>query len=286
MVSVVFFMMRLAPGGPFDEERPLSPEALARVRAAYHLDEPLLAQYLRYMGGVLRGDLGPSLRSSYSVSERIGMKLPVSVELGLWSLAVALAVGVTAGVLAASRPNSMRDHVPMALAMTGICVPNIVLGPLLVLVFGVWLRWLPASGWDSPACRVLPVVALGTAYAAYFARLARGGMLEVMGQDFMRTARAKGRGEAGAVVAHGPSRRHPTVVTFLGPAAAGLLTGPLSSRTFSTCPAWAPSSSTRPSTVTTPWSSARSLSTASSSSSSTSPSTSPRRGSTRACAPT
>lgn len=225
MVSVVFFMVRLAPGGPFDEERPLSPEALARVRAYYRLDAPLWRQYVDYFAGVMQGDLGPSLRSSYSVAERIGMRLPVSVELGVWSFVIALALGMSAGLLGAARPNTLRDHAAMGLAMTGICVPNIVLGPVLVLVFAIWLGWLPGSGWFGPASRVLPVATLATAYAAYFARLTRGGMLEVLRQDFMRTARAKGRSETGAVLAHGLRAGIQPVVTYAGPAAAGLLSG-------------------------------------------------------------
>ena len=225
IMTGVFFMVRLAPGGPFDEERPLTPEARERVRAYYNLDASLFEQYLDYMADLLRADLGPSLRSSYSVKERIAMKLPVSVELGVYSLVFAVALGLTAGVLAASRPNSLRDHLPMSLAMTGICVPNIVLGPLLALVFGILLGWLPVSGWDVPSSKVLPVVALGTAYTAYIARLARGGMIEVISQDFIRTARAKGLAESRVVVRHALRGGIQPVVTFLGPAAAGLLTG-------------------------------------------------------------
>ena len=226
IVTLVFFMMRLAPGGPFDEERPLPPEAIARMREHYNLDASLWRQYLEYMGELLRGNLGPSLKKrDYTVNELVALKLPVSVELGLYALIYAVVLGLTAGVLASSRPNSWRDHLPMSFAMIGICVPNIVLGPLLVLVFAIWLGWLPASGWGEPASRVLPVVTLGTAYTAYIARLARGGMLEVMSQDFIRTARAKGLGEAAVVVRHALRGGIQPVATFLGPAAAGLLTG-------------------------------------------------------------
>jgi len=225
ILTLVFFMVRLAPGGPFDSERPLSAEAQKRIRAYYHLDASLGQQYIEYMAGVLRGDLGPSLRSSYSVNERIAMKLPGSVERGLYSLAFARLCGLGAGVFAATRPNTWRDHVPMSLAMCGICVPNIVLGPLLVLGFAIGLGWLPASGWDAPASRVLPVATLGTAYTAYIARLARGGMLEVMSQDFIRTARAKGLGEGAVVVRHAMRAGLQPVVTFLGPATAGLMSG-------------------------------------------------------------
>ncbi|NQU43646.1 ABC transporter permease [bacterium] len=225
MVTLVFFLVRLAPGGPFDSERPLSPQALERVQAYYKLDAPVWKQYLDYLGGVARGNLGPSLRSSYSVSERIASKLPVSAELGLYSLIFALVFGLAAGVFASTRPNSWRDHAAMSAAMTGICVPNIVLGPLLVLVFAIVLGWLPSSGWESWQSRLLPVVTLGTAYTAYIARLARGSMLEVLSQDFVRTARAKGLSESAVVVRHAMRAGLQPVVTFLGPATAGLLSG-------------------------------------------------------------
>lgn len=226
IMTLTFFMVRLAPGGPFDTDKRVSPEAQQRLEAHYRLDAPLLVQYWEYMRGVFRGDLGPSFRkSSRSVNEWIALRLPVSLELGAYALVVALLLGMGAGLLAAMRPNSAADHGAMALGMAGICIPNFVLGPLLVLVFSLWLGWLPVAGWRSAADKVLPSLTLGAMYAAYIARLTRAGILETMSRDFIRTARAKGMGEARVVVVHAlPGGIQPTIA-FLGPATAGLLTG-------------------------------------------------------------
>ena len=226
IVTLTFFLIRLAPGGPFDSERAVSPEVMAQLKAHYNLDAPIWRQYLDYVWGVAHGDLGPSFKKpSYTVREWIEMRLPVSLELGVYGLAVALVIGLTAGVVAALRPNSWSDYVPMSMAMVGICLPTFVLGPLLVLVFGLWLDWLPVAEWNGPATKIMPAITLGTVYAAYIARLSRGGMLEVLSQDFIRTARAKGLGEAAIVLKHGLRGGLQPVVAFLGPAAAGLLTG-------------------------------------------------------------
>ena len=226
ITTVVFFVIRLAPGGPFDAERNVSAEVLKNLNAYYHLDEPLYRQYLQYMGDLLHGDLGPSFKNaSWSVNELIALGAPVSLELGVYALAVALAIGLAAGIVASTKPNTARDHIPMSLAMLGICVPTFVLGPLLVLVFGLWLDWLPVAGWDGPQYKLLPALTLGAAYAAYIARLTRGGMLEVLAQDFIRTARAKGLSRGRVVLRHALRGGVQPVVSFLGPAAAGLLTG-------------------------------------------------------------
>ncbi|MDX9975857.1 MAG: ABC transporter permease subunit [FCB group bacterium] len=226
IVTLTFFLVRLAPGGPFDSERAVSPEVMRQLEAHYNLDAPLWRQYVDYVAGVLQGDLGPSFKKpSYTVREWILMRLPVSLELGAYALVVALAIGLTAGVIASLRPNSWTDYVPMSMAMAGICLPTFVLGPLLVLVFGLWLEWLPVAEWNEPATKVLPSLTLGTVYAAYIARLSRGGMLEVLSQDFIRTARAKGLNEASVVLKHALRGGLQPVVAFLGPAAAGLLTG-------------------------------------------------------------
>jgi len=226
IVTLVFFLVRLAPGGPFDTEKSVPPEVLANLESYYNLDLPLWRQYLMYLGQLFRGDLGPSFtNANFSVNELIGLGFPVSLELGVYALAVALAIGLAAGVSASLKPNSARDYVPMSLAMAGICIPNFVLGPLLVLVFALWLGWLPAAGWDGPLYKILPAFTLGAAYAAYVARLTRGSMLEVLSQDFIRTARAKGLSEARVVLRHGLRGGIQPVVSFLGPAAAGLLSG-------------------------------------------------------------
>lgn len=226
IITLTFFLARLAPGGPFDAEKQVPPEVKKRIEAFYHLDQPLAAQYWDYLKGVARLDLGPSFKQPIrSVRQWIALRLPVSIELGVYALGFALLIGLTAGLVAALRPNSWTDHTPMALAMTGICIPNFVLGPLLVLVFALWLDWLPVSGWRTPADKILPSITLGAAYAAYIARLTRGGMLEVLSQDFIRTARAKGCGEATILLKHALRGGIQPVVTFLGPATAGLLTG-------------------------------------------------------------
>lgn len=228
IITLAFFMMRLAPGGPFAQERTLPPEIEANLRAAYGLDKPLIAQYADYVGGVLTGDFGPSFKyRDFTVTELIAQGLPVSLRLGLSALIVAVLAGVTLGTLAALRQNSWLDHTVMSLAMTGIALPNFVVGPLLSLVFGVYLRLLPTGGWGGGAAdhMVLPVIALALPYIAYIARLTRGSMIEVMRSNYIRTARAKGLPEWLVVRRHALKAGLLPVVSFLGPAAAGLITG-------------------------------------------------------------
>lgn len=225
IVSITFFIIRIAPGGPFEAERHVAPEVLEQLKEHYNLGGSIPQQYFRYLGSLVHGDLGPSLKQNRTVNELIAQGFPVSLELGAYGLAVALVLGLAAGLSAALAPNTWRDHLPMSIAMIGIGVPNFVLGPLLVLVFALWMEWLPAWGWDEPASKILPSITLGMMYAAYIARLSRGGMLEVLSQDFIRTARAKGLSEARVVLRHGFWGGIQPVVAFLGPAAAGLLTG-------------------------------------------------------------
>lgn len=226
IATMTFFLIRLAPGGPFDAERNVSDQIKRELNAQYHLNEPLWRQYMDYLRQLSHGNLGPSFKNpGRTVNEIIEEGFPVSLELGFYSLCVALLIGLAAGITAALRPNTAQDYGPMACAMAGICIPNFVLGPLLVLVFGLWLDWLPVFGWDSAASKILPSITLGAAYAAYIARLTRGGMLEVLSQDFIRTARAKGLSEARVVLRHALRGGIQPVVSFLGPAAAGLLSG-------------------------------------------------------------
>ncbi len=226
IVTGVFFLVRVAPGGPFDADRVVSAEVLGTLNAYYHLDVPLHRQYLDYMARLVHGDLGPSFKNAnWSVNELIALGFPVSLELGLYALAIALALGLLAGVLAALKPNTLWDYIPMSLATLGICVPAFVLGPVLLLVFALYLHWLPVAGWDGPSYKVLPSLTLGIVYAAYIARLTRGGMIEIMTQDFIRTARAKGLSETRVVLRHALRGGLRPVVSYLGPAAAGLLSG-------------------------------------------------------------
>jgi oligopeptide transport system permease protein len=226
IITGTFFMIRFVPGGPFTSERAITPEIKRNLEAHYGLNRPLYRQYLDYCGSVLRGDLGPSFKyPTRTVNEIIADKLPVSVELGLISLGIALGIGLPLGVLAAVKRNTWVDYVCSSFAMAGICVPTFVMGPLLILLFAIHLGWFNASGWDEPIDRVLPSLVLGLVYAAYVARLTRGGMLEVLSQDFIRTARAKGAGEARVILKHALRGGLTPVVSFLGPAIAGIVTG-------------------------------------------------------------
>ena len=227
VITLTFFMVHSAPGGPFDEEKAVSPEVLIKLNERYNLDEPLMVQYFDYLGNVLQGDFGPSFRyPSRSVTELISIGLPITFELALYAILFALMLGIVAGVISSLRPNTAYDYIPMTVAMAGICIPSIILGPSLTLIFGIWLNWLPVTGWgDIPGDKILPTITLGTAYAAYCARLTRGGMLEVLNQDFIRTARAKGLSEFRVVVVHALRGGLTPVIAFLGPAMAGLLAG-------------------------------------------------------------
>ena len=227
VITLTFVMVHSAPGGPFDEEKAVSPEVLVKLNERYNLNEPLVVQYFDYLGNVLQGDFGPSFRyPSRSVTELISIGLPITFELALYAILFALMLGIIAGVVSSLRPNTAYDYVPMTIAMAGICIPSIVLGPSLTLIFGIQLNWLPVTGWgDIPGDKVLPTITLGTAYAAYCARLTRGGMLEVLNQDFIRTARAKGLSEFRVVVVHALRGGLTPVIAFLGPAMAGLLAG-------------------------------------------------------------
>ncbi|MBT5901996.1 oligopeptide ABC transporter permease OppB [Opitutaceae bacterium] len=226
IITATFFMIRFVPGGPFTSEKAVSPEIKANLEAHYGLDKPLYQQYFDYLGSLMKGDFGPSFKyPNRTVNEIIADKLPVSLELGLTSLVVALILGITLGVIAAIKRNTWMDYFSSAIAMTGICIPTFVLGPLLVLVFAIHLGWFNASGWYTSYDRVLPAATLGLVYSAYVARLTRGGMLEILNQDYIRTARAKGASEFRVIFRHALRGGLLPVVSFLGPAIAGILTG-------------------------------------------------------------
>jgi oligopeptide transport system permease protein len=226
IITATFFMVRFVPGGPFTGEKAIPPEIMKNLEAHYGLDQPLWKQYLTYLGSIARGDLGPSFKyPNRTVNEIIGAKLPVSLELGGLALGVALVLGLTLGVLAAVRRNSWLDYTASSVGLLGICVPTFVLGPILVLIFAIQLGQFNASGWDEPADRVLPSLTLGFVYAAYIMRLTRGGMLEVLNQDFIRTARAKGASETRIILRHALRGGLLPVIAFLGPGIAGILTG-------------------------------------------------------------
>ncbi|GAB5450780.1 MAG: oligopeptide ABC transporter permease OppB [Halioglobus sp.] len=227
VITVTFFLVRVAPGGPFDGEKAVIPEVKAALEAQYRLDLPLWQQYTAYLGDLAQGDLGPSFKyPGRSVNELIASGLPITAELGFYALLIAVLIGGLAGVIASLKPNTAQDYIPMSAAMIGICMPSFLLGPILLLVFGIYLEWLPVSGWgDLPGDKILPAITLGSTYAAYVARLSRAGMLEVLSQDYIRTARAKGLPEWQVVVGHALRGGMIPVVAFLGPAFAGVLSG-------------------------------------------------------------
>ena len=228
VVTLAFFMMRLAPGGPFDQERPLPPEILRNIERAYHLDEPLVQQYLRYLGGLLTLDFGPSYRTKdFTVGELLAAGAPASFKVGGLAALLATVLGMTAGITAALRQNSWIDYAVMSSAMVGIAIPNFVMAPLLTLVFGVMLGWLPAGGWGggAPQFIVLPVLALALPQVARIARLVRGSMIEQLHANHVRTARAKGLREQIVVVRHALRGALLPVISYLGPMTAALLTG-------------------------------------------------------------
>jgi oligopeptide transport system permease protein len=226
LIASAFLMIRAAPGGPFDTERKLLPEIEANLRAAYHLDEPLYQQFGRYLYGLAHFDFGPSFQyRDYTVTELIVTGFPVSLKLGGLAMLLALVAGVAAGCLAAFNQNSRVDYGVTALSMTGISIPSFVMAPLLVLVFAVYLHWLPAGGLGDASNLVLPVVALALPQIAYVARLTRGSMIEVLRSNFIRTARAQGLSTAQIVLRHALKPALLPVVSYLGPATALVITG-------------------------------------------------------------
>jgi oligopeptide transport system permease protein len=230
IVTAAFFLMRAAPGGPFDAEADLEPEVLANIRAAYDLDQPLPTQYWRFLTRAVQGDFGPSLvYKDFSVTELIAIGLPVSITLGLAAKLVALLLGSLAGIVAALRQNSAVDHAVMGLAMTGIALPAFVTAPVLALFFGLYLQWLPVAGWNDGALAnlVLPVTALALPQVAVIARLMRGGMLEVLRSNFVRTARSRGLRERTVVWRHVLPSAVVPLVGYLGPSLAAVMTGSL-----------------------------------------------------------
>ncbi len=253
IITLTFVMVRSVPGGPFSAERKVSEHVLEKLNEHYGLNDPLYVQYFNYLKNVcpkklnlsaladfdlkegLGIDLGPSFRyEGRTVNELIAESFPVSFELGAYALFLALLIGIPAGTLAALKKNTLLDYLPMSSAMMGICLPSFVLGPLFALVFGLWLNWFPVSGWQAPGgfswadhlpYRVLPAITLGIYYAAGLARLTRGGMLEVLNQDYIRTARAKGLSAFVVTTKHALRAGLLPVISYLGPVIAGVLSG-------------------------------------------------------------
>jgi oligopeptide transport system permease protein len=227
LITLSFFLIRMAPGGPFDGEKLMPPEIRANLDANYHLDEPLLQQYFRYLGQIITGDFGPSFQyKDWTVNELIAQGFPVSATLGGLAMLLAFVLGTLIGTLAALRQNTSVDYSVMGVAMLGISIPNFVIAPLLILVVAVYAGWLPAGGWDWTWQRmVLPVITLALPVVAYIARLTRGSMIEVLHSNYIRTARAKGLPEHLVIRRHAFKPAILPVISYMGPATAALITG-------------------------------------------------------------
>ena len=226
VITLTWILIRIAPGSFYSSEKKLPPAVEANIKKKYGLDKPVLQQYLIMMGNTVRGDFGDSLKyEGQSVNEIIRRHFPYSATIGILAYILALVVGLSAGIIAALKQNSATDYGSMSLAMLGLSVPNFVLGPILVLIFSLWLYWLPPARVGSISSYVLPVITLAAIYAAYIARLTRAGMLEVMRSDYIRTARAKGLSEWKVLMKHAVRGGLIPVVSFTGPALAALLAG-------------------------------------------------------------
>ena len=224
---LAFALVRAVPGGPFDRERkPASPEIERNLRAKYHLDEPLLQQYFRYLGGILHGDFGPSLKyRNHSVSDIIGQGLPVSLTLGAAAFCFALGAGIPLGFFTAARRGRWQDYAGSLAALLVICVPGLVIGPILIMFFAIKLRWFPVALWGSPWHAILPVLTLGLYFSGRIARLMREGMLATMQAEFITAARAKGLGQFAVLAKHAFPIAVLPVLSYSGPMLADLLTG-------------------------------------------------------------
>ncbi len=230
LITISFFMMRLAPGSPFTGDRMLPPEVLANIEAKYNLNAPLYEQYFDYLKQLLRGDLGPSFRyRDYTVNELVATHFPTSAKLGLAAFTLAVILGTLAGVVAALKQNSFWDYLVMSCAMTGVVVPSFVVAPLLILIFAITLQWLPAGGWYGGKWQymLLPMIALSLAYIASIARIMRSSMIEVLNSNFIRTARAKGLPMHRIILKHALRPAFLPVLSYMGPAFVGIITGSL-----------------------------------------------------------
>ena len=239
IVTATFFLMRAAPGGPFDQEQSLPPEILANLQRAYGLDKPVWVQYGRYVNSLLHGDFGPSFKyKDFSVTELIAQGFPVTLELGVIAMLLALLVGIPLGVFAALRHDSSLDYAAMSLAVAGIAIPSFVVLPFLGLLFGIQLHWLPVAGWEPNSLRylVLPIITLALPPLAYIARMTRGSLLEVLRSDYVRTARAKGLPTHTVVMRHALRPALMPVASYLVPAVASIMTGSLVVETIAGLP--------------------------------------------------
>ncbi|MGY8642460.1 MAG: ABC transporter permease [Verrucomicrobiales bacterium] len=226
IIAITFFIARLAPGGPFLDDKAVPEHLIKQMEVNYGLDKPLVVQFAKYLGKLVQGDLGPSFgNKGFTVNDIIAQGWPVSAVIGFLGLAIALALGIPVGIIAASRRNTNVDYTLMGVAMLGICLPTFVIGPLLGLFFGLKLDWFDVAGWENSSAWILASLTLGLYYAAYIARLTRGSMLDVLNQDYIRTARAKGVAPLKVLFKHAFRGGISPVVAYLGPALAGLIGG-------------------------------------------------------------
>jgi oligopeptide transport system permease protein len=239
IVTATFFLMRAAPGGPFDQEQTLPPEIMANLQRAYGLDQPIWTQYGRYLKALMHGDFGPSFKyKDFTVTELIGQGFPVTLQLGVIAMALALSIGILLGTFAALHHNSAADYMTMSLAVVGIAIPTFVVLPFLGLLFGVFLHWLPVAGWEPGSIRhlALPVIALALPPLAYIARLTRASMLEVLRSHYIRTAFAKGLPLHTLIFRHALRPALMPVASYLVPAVASIMTGSLVVETIAGLP--------------------------------------------------
>ncbi len=228
LITISFFLMRFAPGNPFSTERPLPPEVMANINAKYGLDKPVFEQYTTYLGNILQGDFGPSFKyQDYTVNELVEAALPVSAKVGFFAFIFTVVLGVSIGTLAALRQNTWLDYSIMSTAMVGVVMPSFVLAPALIYLFSIELGWFPAGGWHDGSFKymLLPIMGMSFLYVATFARITRGSMIETLNSNFIRTARAKGLSYRYIVLKHALKPAMLPVVSYMGPAFVGIITG-------------------------------------------------------------
>ncbi|KXI23695.1 oligopeptide ABC transporter permease OppB [Photobacterium sanguinicancri] len=228
LITISFFLMRFAPGNPFSSERPLPPEVMANIEAKYGLDKPVFEQYTTYLGNVLQGDFGPSFKyKDFTVNELVSKALPVSAKIGFFAFIFAVVMGVTVGTVAALKHNTWIDYTIMSTAMAGVVMPSFILAPVLIYIFAINLGWLPAGGWQDGSLKfmLLPMFGMSLLYVATFARITRGSMIETLNSNFIRTARAKGLSYPYIILKHALKPALLPVVSYMGPAFVGIITG-------------------------------------------------------------
>ncbi|HIF9450841.1 TPA: oligopeptide ABC transporter permease OppB [Photobacterium damselae] len=228
LITISFFLMRFAPGTPFSSDRPLPPEVMANIEAKYGLDKPVFEQYTTYLGNIVQGDFGPSFKyKDFTVNELVADAFPVSAKIGIAAFIFAVVMGVTVGTIAALKHNTWVDYLVMSTAMAGVVMPSFILAPVLIYIFSISMGWLPAGGWNDGSWQymILPMFGMALLYVATFARITRGSMIETLNSNFIRTARAKGLSYPYIIIKHALKPALLPVVSYMGPAFVGIITG-------------------------------------------------------------